>query len=207
CAVAGANSAATGVATASFPLALAIATHTLRVAVTATNGVAPDGSATSAPSAVVQTVSTAPVDTSPPTISGTAQVGQTLTANPGSWTGTAPIDRKSVGQRSDGAGANCASTGVATPTYPLSGADATHTLLVAVTATNGVAPDGSATSAPSAVVQTVSTAPVDTSPPTISGTAQVGQTLTANPGSWTGTAPITPSSLWPRRPAPGANCA
>src|SRR5205085_11434146 len=105
------------------------------------------------------------------------------------------------------AGANSAATGVATASFPLALAIATHTLRVAVTATNGVAPDGSATSAPSAVVQTVSTAPVNTSPPTISGTAQVGQTLTANPGSCTSTPPITPSSLWPRRPAPGANCA
>src|SRR5207245_951252 len=98
-----------------------------------------------------------PANTSPPTIGGTAQVGQTLTANPGTWTGTAPITYSYLWQRCDGSGANCASTGVATATYPLSSADVTHTLRVAVTATNGVAPDGSATSAPSAVVQTAST--------------------------------------------------
>jgi hypothetical protein len=103
---------------------------------------------------VVQSASAAPVNTSPPTISGTAQVGQTLTANPGTWSGTAPITYSYLWQRCDAAGANCASTGVATATYPLSSADATRTMRVVVTATNGVAPDGSATSAPSAVVQT-----------------------------------------------------
>ena len=203
----GANCASTGVATATYPLSSADATRTLRVVVTATNGVAPDGAATSAPSAVVQSASAAPVNTSPPTIGGTAQVGQTLTANPGAWSGTAPITYSYLWQRCDGTGANCASTGVATTTYPLTSADATHTLRVLVTATNGVAPDGTATSAPSAVVQTASAAPVNTSPPTISGTAQVGQTLTANPGTWTGTAPITYSYLWQRCDAAGANCA
>jgi len=97
-----------------------------------------------------------PTNTSPPTISGTAQVGQTLTANPGTWTGTAPITYSYLWQRCDATGANCASTGVTTTTYALSSADAGGTLRVVVTAANGVPPNGTATSAPTAVVQAAS---------------------------------------------------
>ena len=43
--------------------------------------------------------------------------------------------------------------------------------------------------------------PTNTSPPTIAGTPQVGQTLTANPGSWTSAARVSVASLrllgWP----------
>src|SRR5712691_3205140 len=86
--------------------------------------------------------------TAPPTISGTSQVGQPLTAFPGAWTGAAPITYPYLWQRCDAAGANCTSTGVTTITYALSSADAGGTLRVVVTATNGVPPNGTATSAP-----------------------------------------------------------
>ena len=48
--------------------------------------------------------------------------------------------------------------------------------------------------------------PVNTSAPTISGVAQVGQTLTASSGAWSGTAPISYSYQWLRCDATGANC-
>src|SRR5256885_735892 len=40
--------------------------------------------------------------------------------------------------------------------------------------------------------------PVNTSLPTVTGTAQVGQTLTASPGSWSGTQPISYAYQWRR---------
>src|SRR5436305_3955536 len=50
-------------------------------------------------------------------------------------------------------------------------------------------------------------APVNTSEPKIAGSAQVGQTLTASPGTWTGTGTITFSYQWRRCNAQGNGCA
>ena len=129
----------------------------------------------------------APVNTSLPTISGTAQVGQTLTAGNGTWS-NAPTSFAYQWVRCNGGGNSCASVANGTQqTYTLVGADAGRTMRVRVTATNA---DGSssAQSAQTAMVAaaTSSAAPKNTAPPTISGTARVGQTLTANEGSWSG---------------------
>jgi hypothetical protein len=129
----------------------------------------------------------APVNTSLPTISGTAQVGQTLTATNGTWS-NAPASFAYHWLRCNGGGNSCASIANGTQqTYTLVGADAGSTMRVRVTATNA---DGSssAESAQTTVVAaaTSNAAPKNTAPPTISGTAKVGQTLTANEGSWSG---------------------
>jgi hypothetical protein len=147
----------------------------------------------------------APTNTSPPTISGTAQEGQKLHADPGTWDGTAPITYKYQWQRCDSGGGNCADISGATSTdYTLTSADVGNTVRVVVTATNA---DGSSTaaSAPSAVVVGLN-APAATSPPTISGTPQIGQTLTANTGTWKTTGTVTFTYQWLRCDAGGGTC-
>ncbi|HEY2741625.1 MAG TPA: hypothetical protein VGI69_05535, partial [Gaiellaceae bacterium] len=57
-----------------------------------------------------------PEVTSYPTVSGTAQEGQTLTVGAGAWSGTQPIDYAYQWQRCQSSGANCA---------PIAGAAAT----------------------------------------------------------------------------------
>jgi hypothetical protein len=131
--------------------------------------------------------SAAPVNTVPPTISGTPTVGQTLTASNGTWTNN-PTSYAYQWLRCNGGGNKCASIANATQqTYTLVAADAGQTMRVRVTATNA---DGSASaqSNQTAAVAsaTSSAAPKNTSPPTISGTPKVGQALSASPGSWSG---------------------
>jgi hypothetical protein len=78
----------------------------------------------------------APAVVSPPTITGTAQQGQTLTATPGTWNGSG-VTFTYQWQRCDSAGANCVDIpGATTPTYVVSSADPGATLRVTVKATN-----------------------------------------------------------------------
>jgi sugar lactone lactonase YvrE len=164
---------------------------TLRVIVTATNS-AGSSSASSAPSGVV--AGTVPSNTGPPTISGTAQAGATLMAAAGSWAGTPPISYAYAWQSCDNLGESCqAIAGATASTYSLGPSDVGTTLRVIVTATNS-AGSSSASSAPSGVV--TGAVPSNTGPPTISGTAQEGKTLTASAGTWTGASPISYTYQW-----------
>jgi hypothetical protein len=89
-----------------------------------------------------------PQNTSPPTISGKAQQGQTLTADPGTWTGTQPITFTYQWRRCNPNGGNCSNIAGATDKTRVSTAtDVGRTFRVVVTAKNT---DGStdATSAP-----------------------------------------------------------
>ncbi|HET9116459.1 MAG TPA: LamG-like jellyroll fold domain-containing protein, partial [Gaiellaceae bacterium] len=96
---------------------------------------------------------TPPTNTSPPTISGTPQSGQTLNASPGTWNGSQPINYAYQWQRCDTNGNNCTPISGATgPSYPLTGSDVGATLDVVVTASN-TAGSSTATSTATAVIQ------------------------------------------------------
>ena len=146
----------------------------------------------------------APVNTVEPFITGVPLVGNNLTGNRGTWTGATSYTYQWL--RCDETGADCVSiAGATTTTYKLITADAGAALRFRATAKNA---DGSTSkdSNGTSVVATESGIPLNSRPPTISGSATVGSTLTAAVGNWVGTAPITYSFAWQRCDADGNAC-
>jgi len=151
-----------------------------------------------------------PASTGLPAITGTVAVGQTLTATPGEWTGTQPISLSYQWQRCASDGTACTGIlGATGTTYVPVAADGGSSFRVAVTASNAMSAWNTAVSEPTATLGGVpaGTPPANTAIPAISGTAQVGQTLTATNGAWDGDAPITYAHQWLRCAAPDiASC-
>jgi hypothetical protein len=151
-----------------------------------------------------------PKNTALPTIGGTAQAGQTLTATTGTWTGTGVITYQTQWQRCDSSGGACAdlpSSFGRSSTLTLGSADVNHTLRVEVSASDATGGPVVATSAATALVSPAPVgAPAATAPPAISGAAQVGKTLTATTGTWTGIATIAYAYAWQRCDATGGAC-
>jgi hypothetical protein len=134
----------------------------------------------------------APTPLTGPSISGAAVVGEQLTADPGNWTDP-QASFTFVWQRCDGAAACRPIHDASDSTYLVSTKDLGHTLLVSVTASNA----GGANEADSPPTEVVTpAAPAIVAPPSISGDATVGSTLTADAGTWSDpTATLTYSWL------------
>lgn len=152
------------------------------------------------------TSQTAPQNVAPPEIVGTAQEGQTLFAEPGKWTGTKPITFSAQWLRCDTKGATCVEiSGANKQQYKLVAADVGKTARIRVNASNK---DGkeTANSKQTAVIAEATALPKNTSPPTISGKAQVGETMTADKGTWTGGGTIDYNYYWERCADYGGAC-
>ena len=121
--------------------------------------------------------------TGAPTITGTAQVGQTLTAGT-----TAIMDANGLTSVSytyqwirTATGVDTNISGATASTYTLVAADLGTTVKVRVSFTDDASNDETLTSDATAAVSAAANTPA-TGAPTITGTAQVGQTLTATVG-------------------------
>jgi uncharacterized repeat protein (TIGR01451 family) len=173
---------------------------TLVLSVTGSNAA---GQLTVASAATAEVLIAAPANTAAPTISGSAEMGDTVSASTGTWEDS-PTSFTYAWMRCDSAGNACAGiSGASSSSYLATGADVGATLRVTVTASNAGGPT-SVTSAPTAMV--LIAAPVDTTPPAISGTLGQGQLLTASNGQWT-PSPTGFSYQWEQCDSAGNNCA
>jgi hypothetical protein len=130
----------------------------------------------------VPALAAAPATTSPPTVEGKFQVGETLTAGNGGWSNS-PTTFTYQWQRCSSGGTGCAAiTGATARTYKLTSADVDKTVRVLVTGSNA---DGQSTANSSPVISDAS-APRNNVRPVISGSARVGDTMSVTTGTWTG---------------------
>lgn len=126
----------------------------------------------------------APVNTTLPTLSGTAVSGQTITTTNGTWNNS-PSSYSYQWQRCDSSGANCAAiAGATSASYVLTSADVTSTVRSSVTATNA---GGSAT-ATSAATSVVSSPATGTAPKTTTFTGSLGSGKSGTSKSFSATA-------------------
>ena len=159
-------------------------------------------------SSSVAAPSIAPNNVTEPSVSGTTRVGQVLRSTRGTWTGTEPISYEYRWYRCEGRGAADASdcrriTNADNASYTLRQADAGFRIRSQVIGSNADGQD-TATSNPTNIVTAAK--PVNTTEPSITGTARVGNTLEANRGQWAGDTPITYTFVWLRCNDKGDNC-
>jgi GH25 family lysozyme M1 (1,4-beta-N-acetylmuramidase) len=152
----------------------------------------------------------APAASTPPTIVGTARAGAQLTGVPGTWSGGKPVSFTYQWESCDAAGAGCAPIpGATLPTYVPGAGDVGHAVVLAVTA-GGAAGTANALSSPTVAVgqagSGTTTRPAAITAPQVTGTAQVGATLTATAGTWNGS-PSAFAYQWRRCDATGSGCA
>jgi hypothetical protein len=166
----------TGATTSNYLPTAANIGHTLSVIVVASNPNGQSAPVNSAPTSPV--VDVVPTNIGVPVITGTAQVGQALTASTGTWLHAPTSFTYQWIDTTTGA-----IPGATASAYVPVAANVGHTLTVSVVATNSGGPSVQASSlVTSAVIDII---PTNTAVPTITGTAQVNQTLTASPGTWT----------------------
>ena len=191
-----------GATGASYVPSAAYAGDAVRVLVTASE----EGQSQSLASPVSQPIAVAgaPVIEQPPSIGGTALVGQTLTAQAGTWFGEGGLAYSYQWERCSPGGGCAAVEGATSSSYTLSAADDGATLVALVTATDAGGSSG-AVSRPTATIQPESLAVP--SKPSIYGVVETEGMLIADTGIWSGLGPVTYAYQWQRCDVAGGACA
>jgi hypothetical protein len=173
----------------------------IEVMVTQTSPAGTIGPVASAP--VGPVLASPPVNQSPPVISGSTADGSVLSATHGAWSGV-PVTSYTY-QWQSCTGGTCVNVGTNQAGYRLQPGDVGHTIQVQVSATNPDATAGPVTSTPVGPVS--ARPPVNTTPPSITGTYAPGSRLSGHAGAWSGVLPITYTYQWQRCPdATAATC-
>lgn len=174
-----------GATSNTYLLVTADAGHLITSGVTATN----PADTLVAYSGAVGPISSPVANTAPPVISGVINVGSTLTATTGTWSGIPTPTYAYQWQRN---GVNI--SGETSNTYVLVLADTGTMIRMVVTATNS----NNSASAISNSLGPIINPLANTAPPVISGDLNVGSTLTAATGTWTGTPSPSFTYQWRR---------
>ncbi len=144
-----------------------------------------------------------PENVYPPSLSGHAVVGSTLSIGRGIWSAADELVRG--WQRCDAEGESCSTiSAFHGEHYSPSVIDIGHTVRGTLTGLNGLG-EQTVVTEPSEVVISA-TEPENLSAPEISGTPEVGQALFAIDGEWGGSEPINYDYLWKRCDTEGRNC-
>ena len=155
----------------------------------------------SEPTAVV--VPAKPVNLTPPSFTGSARAGQTLTETHGTWTNE-PTSYTYQWERCDSSGENCIFPASSTEqAFKLSSTDVGHTIRAIETAINAGGESAPAVSLQSTVV--VPEVPTSVSPPSITGSAVQGKELVESHGTWTNE-PTSYGYQWERCSNAGTEC-
>lgn len=160
------------------------------VVITASNDLGSDTTEVFATAVAPPDPSDPPILVTAPTITGSGEVGDTITCNSGVWAGL-PEPSISFQWRRNGSPISGATSALYVPEDEDNGTS----IDCQVTATNEA---GAASAITNAVVIETYTAPANTVAPAITGVAQVGQQLTCSTGSWTGNPVPTFEFQWLR---------
>jgi surface protein len=137
----------------------------------------------------------APVHTVAPVISGTTTLGSTLTSTTGTWTNS-PTSYAYQWRRN-----GTPIPSATASTYVLVSADSAAGITCVVTATNAL---GSSSATSNIITAGTYAAPVNSSPPFISGTTTIGSVLTSTFGGWLNS-PTSYAFQWNRNGLPIAS--
>lgn len=151
----------------------------------------------------------APAIVAPPSISGTPQVGQTLTATAAEWKSATPVtvERRWM-YSSDGGTTWTQISGATALTYQVASGQSGQAVRYEERATNSVGASSWVASASTGTIAAAGTtlaAPTRTSAPTISGTMRAGETLTLTPGVYAGNPTPVSTWRWHSSPPPGGS--
>ncbi len=188
-----------GATSSSYTLQASDVGSTIVALVTASN---PDGQNSAMSAAVGPVLPAAPVNSTLPEITGTAQQGDTLSVSNGDWSGDPSYAY--VWEDCDSTGTVCSPIdGAASSSYTLQASDVGSTIVALVTASN---PGGQNSAMGAAVGPVLPAAPVETSPPVISGTVQQGDALSVSTGAWSND-PANYTYSWEDCDSTGTVCA